>query len=220
MNRKLILIAGLMGVAAASQAVPVWYGGDFDGTNGYISSHGPNLFGFQGMAYDDFTWNSASNADNIFGSIFVGDLADTQIDWEIRQGMTAGTGTLGTLIASGTSTASYTFLSTAFGFNVYNMNASIASTSLVNGNTYHLGVAVVTNNANTSLGAVGTTVGVNGIGSPINNGGAFQYDISTNGVTAIAEDLSLGIGANPVPEPASMAVLGLGVAALLRRRRK
>ncbi|HLO98767.1 MAG TPA: PEP-CTERM sorting domain-containing protein [Fimbriimonas sp.] len=219
MNKKLITIAALMGVAAASQS-QVWYGGDFDGVNGYISNIGPNSFGFQGMVYDDFTWNSSSNADNILGSMFVGNVADDQLLWEIRQGVVSGTGTLGTLVASGTTTASYTFLMTEFGLNLYNMTASIASTPLVNGNTYHLGVALITTDINSSVGAVATTDGTNGIGSPLLNGNAFQWNASSNEVVGLSEDLSLGIGAAAVPEPASMIALGLGAAALLRRRRK
>lgn len=218
MNKKLITIAALMGVAAASQS-QVWYGGDFDGVNGYFSSFGPDVFNFEGMMYDDFTWNSASNAENIFGTIYVENTSEDQLVWEIRQGVTSGVGTLGTLIASGTTTASYSFLTTSFGFNVYTMSASIASTPLVNGDTYHLGVALLTSDSNTSMGAIGTTDGTNGIGSPILNGNAFQWNANSNDVFSIAEDLSLGIGAAAVPEPASMIALGLGAAALLRRRR-
>src|SRR5690349_782469 len=87
--KKLLVIAALIGVVSAANAQTVWYGGDFDGVNGYISNSGPNAFGFQGMAYDDFTWNSSQNATFVGGTLFNGLASDTSINWEIRSGLSA-----------------------------------------------------------------------------------------------------------------------------------
>jgi hypothetical protein len=218
MKMKTLLVAGLALVAVAANAQTVWYGGDFDGVNGFISQSGPSTFAFQGIAYDDFTWNTNDPATGIRGTIFNGLASDTTLNWQIRSGMSAGN--LGTLVASGTTVGAFVFAGNAFGINYYNMTAPIASTSLVNGNTYHLGVQVVTTSANSSVGAIATTAGVNGIGGPINNGNAFQWDSNAGTVVSLgADDLSLGIMSTPIPEPASIAALGLGALALIRRRR-
>jgi hypothetical protein len=97
-------------------------------------------------------------------------------------------------------------------------------------------------NVNTSTGAltsVGVHSGLNGVINSMTFAGAILYGIEGNqggpsitnlvtintangAVTVLGpsiDDLD-SIAVDPIPEPASMAVLGLGVVALLRRRRK
>ena len=64
---------------------------------------------------------------------------------------------------------------------------------------------------------------VSGLGAPTNGRFAFRYFVTNAGPNANNSDY-IGIDdfsyvSNPVPEPATMAVLGLGAMALIRRRR-
>lgn len=220
MRKSVFLFAVMATLSSSAFASDVWYGGDFDGRNGYFSNLGPDLFGFEGICYDDFTWNSANPAGHIHGSIFADGATNMPVYWEIRSGMS--TSGLGTLVASGDSAATFTNIGNAFGFNVFDFQANIGPVALTNGNTYWLGVATDTRvgGNGSEIGAIGTTSGVGGVGSPLLNHNALQWDANANTIVDSQDDLSLGISAAAVPEPASMAALGLGVAALLRRRKK
>jgi PEP-CTERM motif len=220
---KIIGIGALALLSCTSLAAPVWYNGNDDNLGGFAALTAPNGFGNSVFTqYEDFTWNSASNAGSIMGTM-VASVGNpfSQLNWEIRQGMDFGTSNSGTLIASGTSTVNLTFVSNwslNTSLDVYTMTGDISSTALTNGGSYFLGFQIVSPNS-TFTGGITTTSGAGGIGSPLNNDNAFSVN-GTGGFGLTGQDLSMGIGTAVVPEPATFAVLGLGAVALLRRRRK
>lgn len=67
------------------------------------------------------------------------------------------------------------------------------------------------------------TVTLSGLSGPTSGRFAFHYDVTNAGPSGANSDYigidTVAYTANPVPEPATMAVLGLGAAALIRRRR-
>lgn len=219
---KLIGMGALALLSTAAFASPVWYNGDDDGISGFAALTVPNGFGAGFTQYEEFTWNSASNAGSIMGTILgTSSVSITQLNWEIRQGMDLGTSNAGTLIASGTSNINTTFVSNwapNTSLDVYKMTGDITSTALSNGGSYFLGFAIVSPSAN-FVGGITTTSGANSVGSPVNNDNAFSIN-NSGGFGSTGVDLSMGIGTSTVPEPATFAVLGLGAIALLRRRRK
>jgi hypothetical protein len=217
---KAFAVLGLATLASASMAQVVWYNGDDDGADGFAALVGsPNGFGTQYFQYEDFTWSSAATAKSIKGTV-LGTSAFTSIAWEVRTGMAVGNA--GTLVTSGTTTANLTSLgawAVVPSFTRYLMTADIGSVALTNGGSYWLGVAMVVPNAS-FIGGVTSTSGLNAVGGPLNNDNSIARNVVSGDVISNGGfDLSLGISASPVPEPASMAALGLGALALIRRRR-
>lgn len=217
---KVASIGALALLSSAAFATPVWYNGDDDGLGGYAAMQGANGFGGEFTEYENFTWNSSENAGSIM-STMVATESFSQVYWEIRQGMDAGSGDMGTLVASGTASANITDLGTwplVTNFDLYAMTADISPVALTNGGDYFLGMAIVSTGP-TFEGGITSTAGVNGVGSPLNDHNSSFNQVGV-GLFATNIDLSMGIGtANPVPEPASFAALGLGALVMLRRRK-
>lgn len=151
----------------------------------------------------------------------VGTSSFSQINWEIRDNGNIFMNQIGNVIASGTANAQLTSLgswSVVPSFIEFAMTADIGSVPLQNGHYYILDMAIVVPDA-LFTGGFTTTSGANGVGSPLNNANSFSLDPADN-FTVNFFDLSMGIGDSPVPEPASIAVLGLGVVCLLRKKKK
>ena len=90
--------------------------------------------------------------------------------------------------------------------------------------TYYVGVmAVLPFTGGGQIGIQDSTGGNPGGANAwqINPGGGFGFGTSQiiGGVTGPSQNLAYRMTSTAVPEPASMAILGLGVAALIRRRR-
>lgn len=132
----------------------------------------------------------------------------TQENWR------TSTTSLNTLVFGwSTNSTSSTFLSDA-GFNA-SIGLDLVGPAPVTTNT-----AI---NGNDPLNQIGRTATLSFGPTGLANGASvfirWQDRDDTGNDAAIAID-NLGITAQPVPEPATMAILGLGAAALIRRRRK
>lgn len=73
-------------------------------------------------------------------------------------------------------------------------------------------------------GVLRDTIGLNAVGSPIMNRNSFHQSLFwTNNqfqpVTGISADFSYGVEGTPLPEPATIAILGASAAIAIRRRR-
>jgi len=232
---KKIIIFALVAVAGAANAQVEWYGGDFDGRDAGNSQHGGAVA--SSLYFDNFNHTGGTITD-IFGEFFdsgaaANGFANTAY-YEIRSGMAAGNN--GTLVSSGTvtgvthvaSTAAINTFDVGTVLNLYRYTASGLNINLAAGQ-YWLTFALDRSNVGAGQSFVATTGGFHGVGTPLHDGKTFVIDAQHSSAYAMSGsdfegggtwDLSYGVIAQAVPEPATMAALGLGVAAMLRRRNK
>ncbi len=222
-TNRLFYVLALVAVSGASYAQ--WYNGDFDGRNGGNIAQNT---GFHSSLYDDFNvggpgwvvtgaWFNVLNAGG-------GDI--NGMNWEIRSGVSVGNG--GTLVASGSGAPTVTLTGgSGFGFTEYKVRLGGLNVNLAPG-TYWLGGGV-TSVSGSNAQYISTTSGANSVGTPGGNNGNSFWNSTTFGFNwanpsdafgAGTWDVSMGIEARPVPEPASMIALGTGIAALVARRRR
>lgn len=216
-------VIALAVLGACAQAQTIFYGGDFNGINGHASQVGGTTFE-DVRSYDDFTLTEATDITGVFGNfLHVGSIGSSSLYWEIRQGVAEGFG--GSVVHAATvSPATVTDLGNTFlSYNQFLFESSVTPFTLGPG-TYYLTVAV---QGGADAAYLCDTDGANGVGSPLDNNHAFvdAWDpfASSHYINWQEEerDFSMGLnGAAAVPEPASMVALGLGAAALLKRRRQ
>ena len=219
LNRLAFIAGGLMlvGVACAEGTI-YWYNGDFDGTNGFAND-------FDAFTYDDFNVGAGGvHLNGVFANCLT-NATITNMNWEIRQGISEGNG--GTLVASGSGSVTMTATGrNGFGFDEFNLLVKGLDVSLDEG-TYFLGTNV--GDLGGARSFVSTTVGTNSVGSPGgNNGNTFlnstffgaNFTDWQNLVGPGTWDVSYGVQTDSVPEPATFVAIGLGLAALVARRRK
>jgi hypothetical protein len=221
MKNSMRLVTLSLGLAAAmaASAQNSFYGGDIDHVNGLAAEKNTSVS--DARVYDDFTLGSATTVQSVFGN-FYSSTNITGLYYEIRSGVSQGNG--GTLISSGSLSATATDTGMSdFGYEVYKVLGSITGLNLAAG-TYHLGLAAIGDG--TGYAYLATTSGTNGVGGPISNDNAFfdsssygaNFDSSMNQGSGL-NDFSMGVnGTQAVPEPTSMAALGLGALGFLRRR--
>jgi WD40 repeat protein len=96
-----------------------------------------------------------------------------------------------------------------------------------NGNLYGIGIRLLANDAESNNFSPGLTTGAAPYVGASTDG--WYRDVANDGIfqgtdkrifTGNPSQLGLAIKATPVPEPATMAALGLGAVAMLRRRKK
>ncbi|RYG45057.1 PEP-CTERM sorting domain-containing protein [bacterium] len=211
MLKSFLLVASIGAISAAASAQTSFYGGDADLVDG-MSSYATNC-----LAFDDFSFGSTATVTDLSGNFLYNGSNLQGLYYEIRSGMSAGNG--GTLVASGTIAASKVDTDAdAFGFNIFTISGSVSGVTLAAG-AYHLGLAALDSVSGAYLA---TTSGANGYGSPIHNGNSFSYRPDAGAFYSDSVgyyDYSIGVNTQAVPEPASLAALGLGGLALLRRRK-
>lgn len=219
---KLALVVGLFCLAAGASATTIFYGGDMDGVNGLANEF--NTIVSDAQVFIDFDVPPGNNTITELWSNNLTNLTGvTTAHYAIFQGMS--TGNPGVPIQSGVlSGSNVTWKPTgrsAFGFQEWTVWGSIPPVTVAPGR-YFMSIAP------DGLGQQGrsfmsTTVGLNSIGTPINNGnsffnsvffGAFYQPVSGQ----LGYDADFSGGVNAIPEPASLSLLALGALTLIRRR--
>jgi hypothetical protein len=227
--KSLVRVCLLALVASQGFATTLWYNGDFDGRSGLINGVNLNATSMTSNVYDNFvvpdgqSWTIAdvwSNNQMNFTGV-------TSAEWEIRSGVSTNNG--GTLIASGTDSATQTATGRSFGFTEYQILVSGLNVTLGSG-TYWLSVAPVSPDGN-GLSYVSTTSGTNCVGTPCGNDGnsywtsstfSANFDPTSSAFGAGTWDLSMGVDGLATPEPATvgLCLAGLGLIAIGSRSRR
>ena len=99
------------------------------------------------------------------------------------------------------------------------VTGALSANSLVNGTRYWLALSTVGGSGGDSYQMGGHTQN-----SIYNDNGTFWYsnagDLNNWDGQALTPEMAIYVEASPVPEPATMAALGMGALALIRRKRK
>ena len=229
---RLVAFVALSGATllASAQSSTLFYGGDPNVGDGIYSAKGgrdADRDKGNSVVYDDFALGAASSVQGLFGNFQVDPNATiTGLYYEIRQGVSAGKG--GTLLFSGTLAATVSDTGLYQNDEVYRISGAPTGVILAAG-TYFLGLAPALTTPGTAVGGSysAATTGRNGVGSPLANGnsfvtnpnGGFNFEPSSTFGSDLT-NFSYGVTGQPAPEPASLAALGLGALAVVRRRRR
>ena len=224
----LVLTAALSLTTVAPLRADLWYNGNFDGRNALSNERNTSVS--QSNVYDDFIVPAAQQWD--ITSVFSNDLMSftgvTSAYWEIRSGVSLGNG--GTLVASGTGTATQTPTGrSAFGLTEYTIDVAGLNV-LLNSGTYWLTVSPIDSGGGRSF--VSTTSGAGAVGTPPgNNGNSFwnssefgkNFGLPSDSLGSGTWDFSEGVSGSVVsgvPEPSSIILLVTMFAGLIVTIRK
>lgn len=174
--------------------------------------------------YDNFRLSIGSGTTGVFGNFL--DLTNgtaTTASYEIRTGVSAGNG--GTLIASGSgSVHGQQTGRSAFNIIEYTYTLRFSRLNLPAGTIWF---TMKLDSPNGQPSWLSVTHGTNGVGDPLDDGNSYFSSVAsdynfapTNMFDGRSYDFSLGLIGIPVPEPATLAVLGGGFLLLSRKRIK
>lgn len=224
--KQLFAIALVATMAASSQAAYLWDQSSFSG-NGVVNQQFADFPTFSAYTVGDITLSQASNITSV--STLIGFAVSPAFISGVNSGVlnifakTGSSPLAGDNPAAGTIVSATTTIFDA-GNNIYEFKASGLNINLAAG-SYWVGLTPDTNfGVHGQAFHVGSTTSLGDASHVRNPGGGFALPSGTSWapVSTIGTDFdsTLRIEGAPVPEPATMAVLGLGAAALMRRRRK
>jgi len=239
-NRLILSVAALTILTAARTALADWYSGDpYTAATAWpqYTENLSNTNQIYALTYDNFTWVPGAGGgvvDKVGGHFHAFDSPFPPINtasWEIRTGMSDTVG--GALVYSGSgAVTSYLTSFTQGGWPVWAVDVDVPDFTLPAGN-YWFGLAVGTTiNPNTAGWFVASTTGANGVGGPLGDDyslyfqsvnnvvGFWNYTDGTTVVGTESAGLDPSYWIREVPEPSTIVLAGLAVAALGCRRRR
>ncbi len=219
----------LLGAALSAPAQTSFYGGDYDGNDAVITE----VSATYKRVFDDFTVGEATSVQQIYGNFvgeFLADGEESNLYYEIRRNVQDEDG--GELLYSGLldATTQYAGEVPDGGVTVFDeyfrVSANVGPDVILAPGTYFLGLAVApytylmtTSHENASGGYLDNDVSYF---DSVNYGRPPFESLAQTGNQG-ATDFSMGMTgrpAPPVPEPATLAALAVGLAGALRRRKR
>ena len=232
------LVAFNLIIANSACSLTLWYNGESDGYFEFPAIY--PFFDTQATVYDDFLVPSGGwTIDSVwayYSTNFLLPSTSPDAFWEIRSGVSVGNG--GTVVASSSMNPGYSVSQDVSSTSPPNYFSTIEVTGLdifLPGGTYWLAVTPVAPgiSPDDERALIAATRGINAIGTPAgDNGNSFVNGTvwnTTHNFASINEtnftgfelsDFSMGVGGTPVPEPATVLLLGTGLVGLVGFRKK
>lgn len=205
------VVAGFVVVSTANSAT-LFYAGDFLGGTEHHSGPGS----INSVYYENFQLSSDSRVHTLYGNHVIIPQGQTFVEWELRVGMSEGNG--GTIIASDSNALATVmptgrFLPQFPQFLEYSLRVEVLDI-LLSAGSYWMAVRPLVD------AGLSITSGINGFGPTAGDQRSIGHgQFLMQNYKVLTEDWSYGVEGEPVPEPITIAGLGVGMALLRFRRR-